>query len=411
MNQAQFDTTILWQQRFQRYIKESMGYWQYAARSNFLGFLLFLVIISSYYYASVLQRLPTNYPYIWIALLLLVPPLAASPVRTLLRQADRMFLLRIEHDMGAYFRKAFTYSFTLQTCWTLLAGIVLWPLYHHCTGNTAQPVWLMIVQLLLVKVANLLGSWQESRFVDNRWRRGSVSFRSLGTVLAVYLQFQVNLLWASGTVILLILIWLAVSRTIDKFLIGWDYLIQKEKQQQARLYAFFNWFTDVPQLGTRITRRGWISGVTRWIPFKQDASYLYLYTLTLLRTELFSIVIRVTLIGGIAIFVSSSDPVRAVIFGAALLITVFQISGLARAHRYTFWLEMYPLNVNAKPSALAFIIWCVLLAQTCVLAIPLLIRSTPVYALVPIAGLAFISFISGIVLRRKFQAAVLRESQ
>jgi len=411
MNPSQFDTTTLWQQRFQRYIKESMGYWQYAARSNFLGFLLFLVIISSYYYANVLQRLPTNYPYIWIALLLLVPPLAASSIRTLLRQADRMFLLRIEHDMSAYFRKALTYSFTLQICWTLIAGIVLWPLYHHCTGDAAPPVWLMIALLLLVKVANLLGSWQESRFVDERWRRGSVIFRWLGTISAVYLQFQVNLLWASGTVLLLILIWLAMSRAIDRFLIGWDYLIQKEKQQQARLYAFFNWFTDVPQLGTRITRRSWISGVTTWIPFKQDATYLYLYTATLLRTELFAIVMRVTLIGGIAILVSSSDPVRAVIFGVTLLITIFQMSGLARAHRYTFWLEMYPLNVNAKPSALAFIIWYVLLAQTCVLAIPLLIRSSPIYVLVPIAGLAFVSFISRIVLKRKFQAAVLRESQ
>ena len=50
-----------------------MGYWQYAARSNFIGFMLFLVIVSSYYYAKILQRLPTDYPYLWIVLLLLVP--------------------------------------------------------------------------------------------------------------------------------------------------------------------------------------------------------------------------------------------------------------------------------------------------------------------------------------------------
>ena len=104
------NTHALWKQRFQHYMKESMGYWQYAARSNFIGFLLFLVIVSSYYYAKKLQHLPTDYPYIWIVLLVLVPCLSSSPIRTLTRSADRMFLLRIEHEMGAYFRSSFLYS-------------------------------------------------------------------------------------------------------------------------------------------------------------------------------------------------------------------------------------------------------------------------------------------------------------
>ncbi|MBD0384533.1 ABC transporter permease [Paenibacillus sedimenti] len=405
MKNMDVNTQILWQQRFERYMKESMGYWQYAARSNFLGFMLFLVIISSYYYAKILQRLPTNYPYIWIVLLLLVPLLSSSPIRTLLRHADRMFLLRIEHRMGTYFRNAFIYSFALQAFWTLIAWVVLWPLYHHCAGNAVQPIWLMLGFLILMKAANLLGSWQESRFADHRVRMASITFRWLGTLVVVYLQFQSNLLWASGTALILILIWLSAAYFASKFLIGWDYLIAKEKQQQARLYAFFNWFVDVPQLGTRITRRRWISGITRWVPFKQDATYMYIYTKTLLRTELFTIVLRITLIGMLAIFVSSSELARGVIFFVVILISIVQLTSLARAHRYTFWLEMYPLNRNLRAGALAFLVWCVLLAQTCVLAIPLLIRSSLSYALVPLLSVAMISFICGIVLRRKFHAA------
>ena len=104
---------------FEHYMKESMGYWQYAARSNFIGFLLFLVIVSSYYYAKTLQRLPTDYPYLWIVLLVLVPLLSSSPIRTLVRKADRMFLLRIEHEMGAYFRSSFMYSLSMQGFWTI----------------------------------------------------------------------------------------------------------------------------------------------------------------------------------------------------------------------------------------------------------------------------------------------------
>ena len=100
--------------------------------------------------------------------------------------------------------------------------------------------------------------------------------------------------------LLLIFVWLAAVHFVSKYVIGWDYLITKENQQQARLYAFFSWFVDVPQMGTRIARRSWISGLTRFIPFRQDAAYLYLYMKTLLRTELFAIVLRLTLIRGIS---------------------------------------------------------------------------------------------------------------
>ncbi|MBP1967203.1 ABC transporter permease [Paenibacillus aceris] len=404
------NTRTLWQQRFEHYMKESMGYLQYAARSNFFGFLLFLVILSSYYYAKILQRLPTDYPYLWIVLLLLVPLISSSPIRTLARSADRMFLLRIEHQMGPYFRGGMMYSLTLQAFWTFLAWVVLWPLYHHCLGHAEQHFLWMLAFLLLMKVANLLASWQESRFTNERARMASVSFRWIATTALVSLQFLTSVLWASSAALILTLAWLTATHYVSKYLIGWDYLIAKEKQQQARLYAFFNWFVDVPQLGTRITRRSWISGVTKFIPFKQDAAYLYIYMKTLLRTELFTIVLRISLLGALAIAVSSSGTARLLIFFIALIISMVQLVPLERAHRYTFWVEMYPLDRQLKAGSLAFIIWSVLLLELCILSIPLLIRSSPIYFTVPLIGLAFISLSCGIMLRRKFAKNALLET-
>ncbi|KQX57722.1 MULTISPECIES: ABC transporter permease [unclassified Paenibacillus] len=410
MRNMDINTHTLWQQRFEHYMKESMGYWQYAARSNFIGLVLFLVIISSYYYAKILQRLPTDYPYLWIVLLLLVPILSSSPIRTLVRKADRMFLLRIEHQMGAYFRSGFMYSLTLQAFWTFIAWVILWPLYHHCLGASEQHFLLMLALLLLLKLANLLASWQESRFAHERARLASVSFRWIATTALISLQFLTSILWASGAALLLIFVWLAAVHFVSKYVIGWDYLITKESQQQARLYAFFSWFVDVPQMGTRIARRSWISGLTRFIPFRQDASYLYLYMKTLQRTELFAIVLRITLLGVLAIAVSSSGTARSLIFMISLVISLVQLSSLERAHRYTFWLEMYPLNQNSKAGSLAIIIWSVLLLELCILTIPLMIRSSPIYLLVPLISLIFISFSCGIVLRRRFEKNALLET-
>ncbi|TXK78224.1 ABC transporter permease [Paenibacillus sp. N3.4] len=405
-----FNTSVLWRQRFEHYMKESIGYWQYAARSNFIGFILFLVIVSSYYYAKILQRLPTDYPYLWIVLLVLIPTLSSSPIRTLVRSADRMFLLPAEHQMSAYFRHAFMYSLTLQAFWSFIAWVVLWPLYHHCIGTGEQHFLLMLALFLLIKIAHLQASWQESRFAHHHLRVASVIFRWTATAVVLSLQFLLSILWASSAALLLVFVWLAATHFVSKYYIGWDYLIAKERQQKARLYSFFNWFVDVPQLPTRITRRRWISGLTRYIPFKQDATYLYVYMKTLLRTELFTVIMRITFIGVLAIAVSSSELARSIIFLITIVISLVQLTALDRAHRYTFWMEMYPLNRNLKAGSVAFLIWMVLLLQTCILIIPLLIRSSPSYILMPIISLALISFICAVVLRRKFQANDLLET-
>ncbi|MDR6555164.1 ABC transporter permease [Paenibacillus qinlingensis] len=406
-----FNTHALWKQRFQHYMKESMGYWQYAARSNFIGFLLFLVIVSSYYYAKTLQRLPTDYPYLWIVLLVLVPLIASSSIRTLTRSADRMFLLRIEHEMGAYFRSSFLYSFSLQGIWLFLAWVTLSPLYKHCLGTESQPFLLMLALLLLLKVANLLASWQEGRFAAERTRVISVCFRWIATIALVTIQFHYSSLWASLAAIILVFVWLIAFRNVAKYVIGWDYLIAKEKQQQARLYAFFNWFVDVPQLPTRISRRGWISGLTRLIPFRQDSAFLYLYMKTLIRTELFAIVLRLTLIGVLAIAVADSTTARSVILLIALAISMVQLTSLERAHRYTFWLDMYPLEAQAKAGSLAYIIWLTLTLQLVILTIPFMIGTPILYLLVPLVSLALISFACGVVLRRKFKKNALLEAE
>jgi ABC-2 type transport system permease protein len=393
----------LWKQRFEKYAKESMGYWMYAARSNFIGFLLFLVIISSYYYAKTLQMLPTDYPYLWIVLLVLTPLLVLSPIRTLVREPDRMFLLRAEQKMGPYFRSAYRYSFFMQSFFTLVAWIILLPLYRHCEGTEAQPFLLLLAFLLFIKAANLLASWQESRFVRSRTRGITHLFRWACTLVIIWLQFEKGVQWAGAAILLAILLWFLITRRISVYQIGWDYLIDKEKVLQARLYAFFNGFVDVPQLPTRIRRRGWIAGITRWLPFKQSNTYLYLYMKTMVRTELFSIVQRITLVGFIAIVSISSDAARAVVFVAAVLITAVQLSSLGQAHRYTFWLSTYPIHNSHRADAVAWNIGGMLLIQHVLLTIALLIRTPMIYAIVPLISLGICTFICAVVFRRKLQ--------
>jgi ABC-2 type transport system permease protein len=256
--------------------------------------------------------------------------------------------------------------------------------------------------LLVIKTANLLASWRESHFVRRQIRILSILFRWITAFAAIYLLFIHSTLAAGAATLIFICLWLAAFGRISRYRVGWDYLIDKEKQQQGRLYAFFNWFVDVPHLPTRIRHRSWISEITRALPFESKSTYFYLFTKTLLRTEYFGMVERITFIAALAIFVLSSDTARTVVFLAALLITTVQLSSLGKVHRYTFWLEMYPLDKSLKPASLAWIIWTTLLLQTVLLTIPLLIRAPWIYALVPLVCIFLSSFICGVILRRKF---------
>jgi len=401
--QPGFDARALWRTRFAAYRQEALGYLQYAARSNFFLLLAFLAIVSSYYYAKSLQRLPTNYPYWWIAVALLAPVLAHSPIRTLLRPADRAFLLPASQRLGPYFRSGLIYSGTLQALVTTLALVALWPLYRHCAGPAAQPFGLLLPLLLVLKAANLLGAWHETRLAYQRARAGSALYRWLAAVAALLLLFLSSPLAASAAALLFTLGWLAAVRRAAALQIGWDHLLARERQQQARLYAFFSWFVDVPQLPARIVRRRWISGITRLLPFRQDAFYAYLYGKTLLRTELLGICLRLTLLGALAVAALSSEAARFAAFLITPLITAVQLGALNQAHRYTFWLQTYPLDRSAKPGAVARIVWLALLAQTAALTVPLLLTSGAPALWAPPVSLAASALLCGVHFRRKFR--------
>jgi len=400
--------TQIWKKRRRAFNKEALGYWLYVFRSNFVGYMFLLLIVGIYYYVKVLMDLPTDYPYWWIVMLVLIPLLAMSSIRTYIVQPDRIFLLPLEGQLGGFYRAALTYSMILHSLWLTFGLLAIWPLYLHCEGAEAQPIWLVLGLLLLAKWGVLLSNWQESRMVSRRARQISAIIRWIAATALIPIAFLLGVMWAALLLLTAAIIWILVLRSVRQHTTGWETLIEREQITRRRHYQFFAMFVDVTPLPPNVRRQGLASFITNRYRFTSSNTHLYLYTKTWLRTDLFSMFIRTTIAALFIAIVVSSDGVRATILVIGAVISALQLTTLRDVHRYTFWVQMYPIPAVKQVQAVVTIMQFALAAQAFVFTITILLRaSNPLYMIAPILVLLICILYCRLNLQRKWTKDML----
>jgi ABC-2 type transport system permease protein len=342
------------------------------ARSGFMAFLFGVFIVGIYFYNKTLETLPVSFPYAWITTPVILLVLAISPIRTFLKAADAVFLLPAEKQMNDYFRKSWIYSFIIQAIIVILSCLAVWPLYRHCLGESKQSLWIIVIFLLLNKILHLLSSWQEGLLVYYRHRAQIRGLRWSLALIVVYILFVYGSVLALAVLLLSGSIILVLLRRATLHTINWDYLIKTEQRHLAAHYLFYSWFIDVPQRATPPKHRALWSQWTRLYAFQPANTFLYLYTKTLLRSELFSILQRITLLALILLVSTPNVTAKIIIYGIVIFISTIQSSALEQQHRYSFWLLLYPLQSVWRVNALAKIVFSVIALQSFLLTILLL---------------------------------------
>jgi ABC-2 type transport system permease protein len=367
----------LWYSRMAEFMKEALQYGSYVARSGFTAFLFGIFIIGIYFYNKVLETLPVSFPYPWITTPIILLAVTISPIRTFIKQADAVFLIPAEDQMNGYFRKSWTYSWIIQAIIVMIACVAVWPLYQHCLGNQKESLVLLILFLILNKTLHLFSSWQESRLVYNGHRMRIKALRWTLSLLIVYILFVYGVLPASVLLLLgACIIFFLLNRT-PRHTIHWDYLIKTEARHLANHYLFYSWFIDVPQRAAPPKPRAFWAQWTRFITFLPANTFLYLYAKTYLRSELFGILQRTTVLTLIILISTPNTTAKMIIYGIVLFISLVQISALEQQHRYSFWLLLYPLQPEWRVSGLTKIVFYTIALQSLLLAIVLLCVNVP----------------------------------
>ena len=394
----------LYAKRRSQFWGEILPYLGYVIQSGVAVVFLFLLIAFSAWYTSLVQHIPPDLPIRWIMLAVLFPVTVNSSIRTYLQTADTVFLMPQESKMNHYFFKGWVGGTIYKSIGLLLVLLTLWPLYIR-SDSAPKALLASIAVLIGLKLLSSYGSWKELHMTS---RASAAAYRALRwMVIALTIA---SWLWYPGvrSLIFIVLIgatYIASLMVPSKHPVAWERLIQVEKRQAGRVMMVLSWFVNVPQREQRVYARKWLSRWGRGIPWRKETAYRYLLVKSLIRSDIFGILIRVGVLGALLVWWTRGSLATSAVYLVSLLIAGLQLSSLRKLHHESFWLHVYPLPAGTRRVNEVKLVFQVQLLWAILLWLPMLV------SIAAEPGLVLGTGACGVVLAILFRTAALRRGR
>lgn len=369
--------TAFYKKRLRTYHTQLLKYLKYVFNDHLVLALAFILGGLGLYYSDFVKSLTPDfkmaYLIVWLVLLL---ALHIGKLATLIKPADKTFLLPKEGDMTQYLLASYRQSLIMPGFILALVVFITSPLLMVVQPNL--PLW--VLPLIYVTVAGLkmihlhtcLLQCYNQTTVSPRLAYGLWFF---GSCLLLGIALWQPIL-ASGLTVLLVII---SSRWIHQFqqqhFLNWETLINVENSRLNRIYRFINLFTDVPGIQSPAKRRKYLDPLLTHIKPIQSHTFDYLYTRHFLRgSDYAGLVFRLLIIGILALsFIKT--PILAM--GLALLLVFligFQLLPLINSFSYISATQLYPVTISEKELALGRLIQKILFVTVLVFSLVAIIR-------------------------------------
>lgn len=391
-----FDSHAFYKKRLSEHLKETSRYLKYMFNGHIAIALLFLVSALAFYYQQWLANLPENFPAAWVIGIVFGLVASYSPIRTLLKEPDLVFLIVAEEKMDTYFRNSIIYSFIIQLYLVLLIAAAFGPLYFASYPERTGSMYLYtILALLIFKTWNLLANWWILKVRDATVRYIDTALRFAFNCAVFYFVVSGEMLLAGLMTLLFISVFL-YDYTLSRKQSGlaWELLIEKDRHRMQSFYRLANLFTDVPHLRNPVKKRKWLVSLVKKVPFDKQYTYDYLYRITFIRSgDYLGMYVRLLIIGGLAIYFVPNMWMKFLLMLLFLYMSIFQMMTLYQHHRTVMWLDIYPVETTARKDAL--IKWLIQLGLLKVFLFSLVFLGLKLYlgfVLAILGGTAFVYF-------------------
>ncbi|MBV7319442.1 exoprotein ABC transporter permease EscB [Bacillus halotolerans] len=341
----------IWQSRLQEHIKETRMYMKYMLNDHLVIVLIFFIAGAASWYSKWVRDIPAHFPSFWVMAVLFSLVLTGSYVRTLLKEADLVFLLPLEAKMEPYLRQAFVYSYVSQLFPLIALSLVAMPLYFAVTpGASLVSYAAVFVQLLLLKAWNQALEWRMTFQNDRSMKQMDLVIRFAANTLVLYFVFQSVYVYALVIYIIMAALYLYVSSAAKGKTFKWESHIEYELRRKQRFYRIANLFTDVPHLKKQAKRRAYLDFLLRFVPFEQRKTFAYMFARAFLRSsDYLGIQVRLTVIFALIIMYASASPMIAGILTVfTVFITGIQLLPLFGHFDHLALQELYPVKKEAK---------------------------------------------------------------
>ncbi|WP_175638257.1 ABC transporter permease [Metabacillus schmidteae] len=384
----------IWQTRLHQHINETRSYLKYMLNDHLLFVFIFLAAGGALTYSKWLETLSPDFPAVLIMTVTFAFIMIASSVRTLLKEADIVFLLPMEYKLQEYFQKAFTYSFITQSFFVIVPFIIFIPLYVNATNANGQSLIISLVLLLLVKYWNLRVSWRLGFFTEASAKWGDILIRLAINMCVIFFILSQAFLFVVILFVIMAVYNVYFSNAAKKKALKWEQLITREEQKKQSFYKLANLFTDVPKLKKQAKRRAYLDWVVNRVKYSQDNVYEYLFLRAFIRSgDYFGIVVRLTIIGCVILSFMDNGLIGSLVISLIFtFLTGIQIMSLFKHYELLELPNLYPHAEKKKMSSFLKIIFKVLLIQAVIYSlVTLAISSLMIFVEVLIVTVFFVS--------------------
>lgn len=280
----------VFKQRFGVWVEDVVKYSRYVANGGLLFTLYFTLIYGAFVYNQFLTDLDPAFPSEWIvALIWLLLPLGHRP-RTLIQEADQVFLLPRLGEIQAFMTGVRLFNVVFATIRAILVMLVVLPLLVRTQTLSSIEVGAILATSVLISAAGRLAKLEEVKYV--------VVPSALASGLLIL--FGVPLLTPVPALIPFILLHVRRNRRIP--LLDWLLLEEKSKAQFNRVVS---WFVDVPAMREDVRERSFIVSLLERSVLRRADAARYVYGLRIMRSnDSLDLVLRLSAVALVVMWLS-----------------------------------------------------------------------------------------------------------
>lgn len=280
----------VFKQRFGVWVEDVVKYSRYVANGGLLFTLYFTLIYGAFVYNQFLTDLDPAFPSEWIvALIWLLLPLGHRP-RTLIQEADQVFLLPRLGEIQAFMTGIRLFNVVFAAVRAILVMLVVLPLLVRTQALTSVEVGAILATSVLISAAGRLAKLEGIKYVV------------LPSALAsgFLMLFGVPLLTPVPALVPFVLLHVRRNRRIP--LLDWLTLEEKSKAQFNRVVS---WFVDVPTMREDVRERSFIVSLLERSVLKQADAARYVYGLRVMRSnDSLDLVLRLSAVALVVMWLS-----------------------------------------------------------------------------------------------------------
>lgn len=398
----------LWNERLRRHQLNQFKYLRLIFNDNFV--LAFIVLIGAlgFWYSNLLgtiqHQLVLGKPIVIVLLLLATQ---VGGIATLLEEPDSTFLLVKEKDFYQYFKAAKNYSSFMLVVTLALVNFLLSAFASRGAGLHILDIVVIAIGLIIFKLGSLNINLME---IYSRAKLGNFNLRLISNVVLL-LALIVSTYCFSWTMIIVAVIYYFFLNAQTKPLemsgqLNWDYAIETENQRMFRIKRFYNLFTDVPGVNSKIKRRKWLDGLYRPIKLESKNTYLFLFARGFVRNnEYIGLFLRLTVIQAIMLALIDNFYISLIVEMLFIYLVGFQLKPYFKEVMQNLMQRLYPISGKTKIADFTKLSTAILSIQWVISALAILYKfGLSVNSLIIIvAGLAVLIFVNYFYMPRQLK--------